>query len=81
MSALNQILDRIAQSEAKADSEHAQVVEAVNGLKAEIAGLRDQLTGVDAVDPAVVTAALDRLDGKIDAIYTPDPPAEPAPVE
>ena len=79
MPALNQILDRIAQSEAKADAEHAQVVDAVNALKTEISALRDQVANSESVDPAVVAAALDRLDSKIDGIYTPDAP--PAPVE
>lgn len=74
MSVLNQILDRIASTEAKADAEAAEVKSALDGLKAEIADLK--ATVAEGVDPAVVSAALDRLDSKIDGIYTPDvPPA------
>ncbi len=80
MSALNQILDRIAQSEAKADAESAEVKTVLDGLKAEIAGLKATIAE-GGLDPVAVSAALDRLDSKIDSIYTPEPVEPPAPAE
>lgn len=80
MSALNQILDRIAQTEAKADAEAAEVKTALDGLKSEIAELK-AANAEGGLDPAAVSAALDRLDSKIDSIYRPDPVEPSPPVE
>lgn len=82
MSKLNELLDRIATSEAKVDAEAAQVKAAVAGLKEEIAGLREIIANqpLPETDLAPAFAALDRLDSKTDAIYTPDP-VEPTPSE
>lgn len=85
MSKLNELLDRIAKSEAKADVEAAEVKEmrtAFAELKtnfAELKATNEELRGIveglplpeEDLSPAY--AALDRLDSKIDAIHTPEP--------
>jgi hypothetical protein len=81
MSTLSELLARLDATGAKADAEHAQVIEAVSGLKAEVASLRETIAGLPLpeVDLSEAIAKLDVVDAKIDGIYTPDePPAPPA---
>lgn len=81
MSAVSDLLARLDATGAKADAEHAQVVEAVTGLKSEVASLREIVAGlpVPEVDLTEAFAKLDVVDAKIDGIYTPDAPVEPSP--
>ena len=81
MSAISDLLARLDATGAKADAEHAQVVEAVTGLKAEVASLREIVAGlpVPEVDLTEAFAKLDQVDAKIDGIYTPDEPSPTPP--
>jgi predicted nucleic acid-binding Zn-ribbon protein len=77
MSALNMILDKIAEKGVKAEAEKSQVLEALSALKTEIADLKAKLESTESVPVDVVLEALDGLGTKIDAIYEPEPPVEP----
>lgn len=84
MATVNELIERLKATGAKADAEHAQVVAAVTSLKDEVSNLRDIIANqpLPEVDLAPAFAALDEIDAKIDGIYTPDaavePPAPPA---
>lgn len=101
----NAILEGIARLEQRTDNESVEtkdnfnaviaVLRNVNDLlaeqRAENAALKAQIANSETVDPAVILAALERLDSKTDSISdliklpddlaptppaTPDPPAE-----
>jgi len=77
MSALNVILDKVAEVTATANAEKAEVVAALNSLTATIDELTSKLNSSEAVPVEVITAALDGLKSEIQGIYTPEVPTEP----
>lgn len=77
VSALNLILDKVAEVSSAAASEKAEVVAALGSLTATIDALTSKLNSSEAVPVETILSALDGLKSEINGIYTPEVPTEP----
>lgn len=76
MAALDTILQKISEVQAGAETEKAQVAQALAEINATIADLKAKLDEAinNQVDVDIVNAALDGVKKSIESIYEPLPP-------